>query len=136
MVGMPYYRDVLLSAWPSHIISEVGAPPVKMDSTLLASMKRSDIGGYAPFPRKTRRYQFEDTRAVQRAADTLSAPRFISERTKDDRPEIEGQRRFSEALEALGDLALDGSTRQEVPIMYRNVEIKYSKFGVDDFDFE
>jgi len=27
------------------------------------------------------------------------------------------------------------SKRSEVPMMYRNVEIKYSKFGVDDFDF-
>ena len=133
---MPFYRDTLLSAWPSHIISEVGAPPAKIDPNVLASLKRSEIGGFAPFPRKTRRYQFEDTRAVQRAADTLAAPRFISERIKDDRPEVDGQRRMSEALEALGDLALDGSTRKEVPVMYRNVEIKYSKFGVDDFDFE
>lgn len=133
---MPYYRDTLLSAWPSHIISEVGAPPAKIDAGIVALLKRADIGGFAPFPRKTRRYQFEDTRAVQRAADTLAAPRFISERAKDDRIEAEGQRRMSEALEALGDLALDGITRKEVPVMYRNVEIKYSKFGVDDFDFE
>lgn len=136
VVGMPYYRDSLLSSWPSHIVSEVGAPPAKIDSGVLSTLKRSEIGGFAPFPRKTRRYQFEDTRAVQRAADTLAAPRFISERTKDDRTEYEGHRRMSEALEALGDLALDGSTRKEVPVMYRNVEIKYSKFGVDDFDFE
>ena len=27
------------------------------------------------------------------------------------------------------------SKKSEVPVMYRNVEIKYSKFGVDDFDF-
>lgn len=133
---MPYYRDTLLSAWPSHIISEVGAPLAKIDPTILASLKRTEYGGFAPFPRKTRRYQFEDTRAVQRAADTLAAPRFISERTKDDGVKAEGHRRMSEALEAIGDLALDGITRREVPVMYRNVEIKYSKFGVDDFDFE
>jgi len=133
---MPYYRDTLLSSWPSHIISEVGAPPAKIDADILATMKRSEIGFYAPFPRKTRRYQFEDTRAVQRAADTLIAPRFISERLKDDRSELDGQRRMSQTLEAIGDLALDGTTRKEVPVMYRNVEIKYSKFGVDDFDFE
>lgn len=133
---MPYYREVLLSAWPSHLISEVGAPPSKIDAGILASLKRSDIGGYAPFPRKTRRYQFEDTRAVQRAHDTLSAPRFLSERQKDDSQGTESSRRMSDALEALGDLALGGATRRDVPVMYRNVEIKYSKFGVDDFDFE
>lgn len=133
---MPYYRENLLSAWPSHIISEVGAPPAKIDAGVMSSLKRSELGGHAPFQRKTRRNQFEDTRAVQRAADTLAAPRFISERSKDDPSDYDGQRRISDALEALGDLALDGTTRREVPVMYRNVEIKYSKFGVDDFDFE
>lgn len=43
---------------------------------------------------------------------------------------------MSDALEALGDLALEGSTKQSVPVMYMNVEIKYSKFGVEDFDFK
>lgn len=136
LIGMPYYREMLFSAWPSHLVSEVGAPPSKIDAGILASLKRSDIGGYASFPRKTRRYQFEDTRAVQRAHDTLSAPRFLSERQKDDSQGHDGPRRMSDALEALGDLALGGATRRDVPVMYRNVEIKYSKFGVDDFDFE
>lgn len=27
------------------------------------------------------------------------------------------------------------SLKPEAPLMYRNLEIKYSKFGVDDFDF-
>lgn len=136
LIGMPYYREMLFSAWPSHLVSEVGAPPSKIDAGILASLKRSDIGGYASFPRKTRRYQFEDTRAVQRAHDTLSAPRFLSVRQKDDSQGHDGPRRMSDALEALGDLALGGATRRDVPVMYRNVEIKYSKFGVDDFDFE
>ena len=136
LIGMPYYREMLFSAWPSHLVSEVGAPPSKIDAGILASLKRSDIGGYASFPRKTRRYQFEDTRAVQRAHDTLSAPRFLSERQKDDSQGHDGPRRMSDALEALGDLALGGATRRDVPVMYRNVEIKYSKFGVDDLDFE
>lgn len=136
MIGMPYYRDPLLSAWASHIVSEVGAPPAKIDTSIMNIQKRSEVGTYAPFPRKTRRNQFEDTRAVQRAHDTLQAPRFLSEKGKDNHPDYLGGRRISDALEALGDLALTGSTRKEVPVMYRNVEIKYSKFGVDDFDFE
>lgn len=136
IVGMPYYRELLLSAWPSHIVSEVGAPPAKIDPAITSNLKRTEIGAYAPFPRKTRRYQVEDTRAVQRAHDTLTAPRFLSEKAKDGSDRPSSDRRMSDALEALGDLALDGTTRREVPVMYRNVEIKYSKFGVDDFDFE
>ena len=136
LVGMPFYRETLLSSWPSHIVSEVGAPPIKIEPSILASLKRTDIGGYAPWPRKTKRYQVEDTRALQRAQDSLAAPKFLSEKAKDDIKRQNGERRISDALETLGDLALHGSTKQDVPVIYRNVEIKYSKFGVDDFDFE
>ncbi|GAM89839.1 hypothetical protein ANO11243_078780 [Dothideomycetidae sp. 11243] len=140
IVGMPYYRESLWSAWPSHLIAEVGAPPVKIDPKILAIGKRSDMGVFAPWPRKTRRYQYEDTRAVQRAQDILAAPKFLSEKTRDasyqDGNRTNGERRISDALEVLADLTLDGSSRREVPVIYKNVEIKYSKFGVDDFDFE
>ena len=128
-----------MSSWPSHIISEVGAPPAKIEPSILATTKRADLGGYAPWPRKTKRYQVEDTRALQRAQDSLAAPRFLSEKakeSKDDPDGFTGGRRISDALEALGDLALRGSTKEDIPVIYRNVEIKYSKFGVDDFDFE
>ncbi|KAA8565576.1 hypothetical protein EYC84_009428 [Monilinia fructicola] len=38
-IGMPYYRENLLSAWPSHMIFEVGAPPVKVESTSIRAPK-------------------------------------------------------------------------------------------------
>lgn len=135
---MPYYREQLFSAWPSHLIHEVGAPPARIDPALTNMSKRSDSGFYAPWPRKTRRNQFEDTRALQRVQDNFAAPKFLSEkaRTNKDDPAGDTGRRISDALETIGDLALDGVTRKEVPVIYRNVEIKYSKFGVDDFDFE
>lgn len=137
VVGMPYYRDTLLSAWPSHLIAEVGAPPVKIDQKIYATAKRSDLGAYAPWPRKTRRYQHEDTRAIQRAQDSLAAPKFLSEKARDtDGSKNNGERRISDALEILADMTLDGNSRRDVPVIYKNVEIKYSKFGVDDFDFE
>ncbi|KAF2149383.1 cysteine proteinase [Myriangium duriaei CBS 260.36] len=140
LVGMPFYRDTLLSSWPSHLIAEVGAPAVKIDPSILVSAKRSDMGAFAPWPRKTRRYQYEDTRAIQRAQDILAAPKFLSEKARDasnyDGTRANGERRISDALEILADLTLDGSSRRDVPMVYKNVEIKYSKFGVDDFDFE
>jgi PAB-dependent poly(A)-specific ribonuclease subunit 2 len=42
--------------------------------------------------------------------------------------------RISDVADAIGATELS-SLKAEVPVMYRNVEIKYSKFGVDDFDF-
>ena len=135
LVGMPYYREVLLSAWPTAMIFEVGAPPPKIDPAMLANLKRADMGGFASNPRKTRRNQAEDTRRVSRAADSLAAPKFLSEKARDSHSQ-ESERRMSDAIEALQDMVVDGATKKDVPVMYRNVEIKYSKFGVDDFDFE
>ncbi|KAF2837605.1 PAB-dependent poly(A)-specific ribonuclease subunit PAN2 [Patellaria atrata CBS 101060] len=135
-VGIPYYRETLLSAWPSHMVFEVGAPLPKVDPAILANLKRApEVGFYGPNPRKTRRNQVENTRSSDRQENSLVAPKFLSEKARD--PQLQsGDRRMSDALESFGDMLLDGSTKAEVPVMYRNVEIKYSKFGVDDFDFK
>ncbi|KAK7705004.1 poly(A)-specific ribonuclease [Botryosphaeria dothidea] len=134
-IGMPYYRETLLSVWPSHMVFEVGAPPPKIDSQVQASLKRAEMGHWAPNPRKMRRNQVQSTRLLERD-NPLKAPKFLSEKARDGNGNKESERRMSETLEALTDIMLDGSTKKDVPVMYRNVEIKYSKFGVDDFDFK
>ncbi|KAF2396885.1 PAB-dependent poly(A)-specific ribonuclease subunit PAN2 [Trichodelitschia bisporula] len=134
-IGIPYYRDVLLSAWPSHMIFEVGAPPPKLDPILLANLKRSDNVSYAPNPKKLHRNQIERTRVVDKGS-AIVAPKFLSEKAREAASSPNGERRISDVLDTLADIILEGSTKKEVPIIYRNVEIKYSKFGVDDFDFE
>ncbi|EKG11842.1 hypothetical protein MPH_11338 [Macrophomina phaseolina MS6] len=134
-IGMPYYRETLLSVWPSHMVFEVGAPPPKIDSQVQSSLKRAEMGQWAPNPRKMRRNQVQATRMLEKD-NPLMAPKFLSEKARDGNGNKEGERRMSETLEALTDMMLDGSTKKDVPVMYRNVEIKYSKFGVDDFDFK
>jgi len=132
---MPYYKEQLLSSWPSHLVFEVGAPPPKIDSMILSNMTRAEIGFYAKNPNTKRRNQAEATRQVDRVSESLSAPKFLSEKARAPQSFTEPDSRITETMETLTDLHLDDVTRKDVPAMYGNVEIKYSKFGVDDFDF-
>ncbi|KAI8935577.1 poly(A)-specific ribonuclease [Plenodomus lindquistii] len=134
-VGMPYYKEALLSSWPSHMVFEVGAPPAKIDSSILSSMTRADMGYFAKNPRTKRRNQIEVTRLGDRVLESLTAPKFLSEKSRSSQSFIEPDSKTAETMETLTDLHLDDVTRKDVPAMYGNVEIKYSKFGVDDFDF-
>ncbi len=66
----------------------------------------------------------------------MKAPKFLSEKARESiatglNPAAE-IRQASETLLSNSELA---SLKPEAPAMYRNFEIKYSKFGVDDFDF-
>ena len=132
---MPYYRDALASAWPE-LISDVGAPPVKYDAQFLGSLKATDFGLYGRNTRGVRRNQVEHTRDSEKNANAgLKAPKFLSEKARESAQSTgAAEDRADELGSPLGDSMVDGK-KSEVPVMYRNVEIKYSKFGVDDFDF-
>lgn len=123
-----------MSAWPSHMVSEVGAPPSKIDSQFLSSLKNTEWGGYGRNPRTTRRNQVENTRVTERQSASIQAPKFLSEKAREAANDTSGERRISDVSDAISSSELS-SLKAEVPVMYRNVEIKYSKFGVDDFDF-
>ncbi|KAM3069667.1 poly(A)-specific ribonuclease [Clarireedia jacksonii] len=131
-VGMPYYREQLLSAWPSHMIFEVGAPPLKVDSSFLISPKATEWAIYGRNARKGLRNQVENTRISEKASAAIPAPKFLSEKAReaDTVPEW----KISDLAEATGLKELP-SLKAQVDPLYRNVEIKYSKYGVDDFDF-
>lgn len=131
---MPFYREQLLSAWPSHMIFEIGAPPPKVDQALLSSLNVTEWGGYGKNYRNVRRNQIENTRTTEKASTSLQAPKFLSEKARESANDSSTERRISDVADAIGATELS-SLKAEVPVMYRNVEIKYSKFGVDDFDF-
>lgn len=135
-IGLPYYRDTLASAWPD-IPCDVGAPPVKFDAQFLSGLKATEFGLYGRNTRGLRRNQAEDTRNVNKAGSSgLKAPKFLSEKARElaTSQAVSSDDKADELTSPFTELEIE-SKKSEVPVMYRNVEIKYSKFGVDDFDF-
>lgn len=125
LVGMPYYHDRLLSAWPSHLVFDLGSPPAPIDPQLKPYLRPGEMGLYGPNPRKTYRYQADSNRSQlpPEPPAVLLAPRFLSEKAR-------------AAARAVGGNDDSSLHDYEDPLLkYSNVEIKYSKFGVDDFDF-
>ncbi|KAL9037628.1 MAG: hypothetical protein Q9180_003610 [Flavoplaca navasiana] len=133
-VGMPYYREKLLSAWPDDQIYELGFLPPKIDPEVIKHMVPSAVGFRAPNPRKTLRNQMDRMSIVTSDGTALTAPKFLSEKNREAPSEMGKERRISDA-EAFTKPDLAGSIKAEVPVMYRLMEIKYSRYGVDDFDF-
>ncbi|KAL0243535.1 PAB-dependent poly(A)-specific ribonuclease subunit PAN2 [Cryptococcus tetragattii IND107] len=133
LVGMPYYNEALLSQFPSECYatptSPLYNPPVTIPQPVLSSMKMVDFVGYAPNPKELRgkRYVLRAAPGAENRARGKgrrdSGPRFRSEKDK------KGTYRDKEDIE---EEVNDG----EIPKYYRKVEIKYSKFGIEDFDFE
>lgn len=138
---MPYYRERLLSAWSSDTVYDVGSPPapidpaIRFETTVRNSRRQQDIGDWAPNPKNVRRNQVEKSRVPESNGTAIVAPKFLSEKSRasEDEKAVESQIKDLEA--SLLNAALHGSTKSDVPVIYRNVEIKYSRFGVDDFDF-
>jgi PAB-dependent poly(A)-specific ribonuclease subunit 2 len=134
MIGMPYYHERLFSAWPSHLVFEVGSPPAPIDQAIIPYLRPAELGLYAPNPRKTRRYQVENTRALASSEPALIAPKFLSEKAR-EQSKAKADGTPSDAAEALANARINGESDDDPLLKYSNVEIKYSRFGVDDFDF-
>lgn len=141
-VGVPYYRETLLSALPNIFISDVGAPPPKFSQQDLAPLTKASFGFYGKVPphrRSVPRNQAEDTRSADKHNLAIRAPKFLSEKARDSAKSsiaeavIEAQ--VDQVAHALGTAELE-SLKTDVPALYQNVEIQFSKYGVDDFDFE
>lgn len=140
-IGVPYYRETLLSALPNKFISDVGAPPLKISDNDVAHLTKAPFGFYGPNPRRKQpRNQAMDTRSADKTSLAIRAPRFLSEKARDSAKVsfndaiIEAQ--VDKAAHALPGTSVPQSLKPDVPDLYQNVEIQFSKYGVDDFDFE
>ncbi|KAK9461603.1 ubiquitin carboxyl-terminal hydrolase-domain-containing protein [Lipomyces oligophaga] len=123
-VGMPYYHETLLSVWPDDMVFNVARPPPPIDSEILANMKTVDFFGYAPFPKHMHRY----------VTDT-SPYNVILNKTDSKAPLFRSQRDKLQAKKGDKDSVPNQNTVDPVE-SFKKVEIQYSRFGVDDFDFK
>lgn len=156
-VGVPYYRETLLSAFPSLVV-DVGAPPPRYELNLTENKTAFEYGWYTPNNGSTLPNQVEDTRKDENkgAGKAIQAPKFLSERSRDLVAATSGAMGLNGKDSSNGGSGSNGgaangaddvnsaaalasseraSLGPEAPGMYRAVEIKFSKFGVDDFDF-
>ncbi|KAI0648291.1 ubiquitin carboxyl-terminal hydrolase-domain-containing protein [Trametes meyenii] len=117
-VGMPYYNHLLLSSWSKDLVpaSLYFPPPVKVPQQVLNSIKVNDTIAYATLPKELR-----GRRNVVASAPKKTGGRFRSGKARHN---------DSEPVTPTYEYAPD-----TIPKCYRKVEIEYSKFGVEDFDF-
>ncbi|KAI9494041.1 ubiquitin carboxyl-terminal hydrolase-domain-containing protein [Zychaea mexicana] len=138
-VGLPYYTEPLLSNWPLYpSVFDASCPPPHIDDELLKNMKTVDFVGYAPNPGLRRN---QAPRKKKPLHNRRNGPKFRSEQERDmllsnsildDQEQHRGEHRTS----SVADISATDPMALNMPSYYRRVEIQYSKFGVEDFDFE
>ncbi|THH31551.1 hypothetical protein EUX98_g2646 [Antrodiella citrinella] len=115
-IGTPYYNTLLLSSWTAKFVPRnvMYPPPPKIPQQILSTMKTNDNVAYAALPKELR-----GRRNVVVYEAKKAGGRFRSGNKLYDEPDTP-------------DAEYDPD---EIPKPYRKVEIEYSKFGVEDFDF-
>ena len=123
-VGMPYYKDYLLSNYATDMVftKELLKVPAEVDTSL-------GHGAFVPYDRTAHgpRNISQPYQSLREPPGSNSnAPRFISER------DGESNENMIHAENSIFHLKSPTS----VPHCYSRLQIQYSKFGVDDFDFD
>lgn len=115
-------------------------PPPQIDDEMIRSMKKIDFVGYAPNPGNMRRNQAPKKKRTTK--EKRDVPKFRSEQEREllsssnvildeqGEPHHTGRRSSS-----VGDLHINDPLALTMPKHYQRVEIQYSKFGIEDFDF-
>lgn len=138
VIGMPMYEDPLLSNFApadyATVYSPFFNPPEPIPNAVLSSLNYQDFVGYGSLPKDLRGKRNvahcrpgAGKHALRHGAIGSrrdSEPRFRSEK---DRAKQAGRSQQPEIEEE--------TPAGEVPKYYRKVEIKYSRFGIEDFDF-
>ncbi|KAI3402461.2 PAN2 [Candida oxycetoniae] len=127
IVGMPYYKELLLSNWPVDLkfIKERARLPNAIDSDLLAKADQGlfkyDSLKYGAANVVTNFYSLTSTKDSQ-------IPKFLSEKSDQEKEQ-------KKSIEALEESVLQCRNEDAIPNCYSRLQIQYSKFGIKDFDF-
>ncbi|KAI5967563.1 PAN2 [Candida margitis] len=127
-VGMPYYKESLLSNWPIDMkfVKETAKLPERVDEDLLTKADQ--------YPQQFLKYdslKYGTGNVVQQyyslnSVKDTQIPKFLSEQSDD---------RDSDRLAPLDDTFFQAESDSKIPKCYSRLQIQYSKFGVKDFDF-
>ena len=129
MIGMPYFNEPLLSNWdPTLVFEAPRQPQQRIDPDTLAV---TSVSGYAPFHKRHPRNFVEKSRGTTDGG-AVPAPKFLSQQGRGKNSRNPAEAVVAESILLYGD---EAKRQFEVPPMYKMHEIKYSRFGVEDFDF-
>ncbi|TIB23248.1 hypothetical protein E3P77_01775 [Wallemia ichthyophaga] len=144
-IGLPYYDTPLLSSMPLHMplpdSSPMFNPPIQIPASVSKSLRTDIFPAHAHNPQenKGKRNLTPSRKAGRSGRNRIGGrksdePKFISEqiREKLKNGSLEGNHRLDSQVEKL---EVDEDGVANIPKHYRKVEIKYSKFGIEDFDF-
>ncbi|TID12963.1 hypothetical protein CANINC_005062 [Pichia inconspicua] len=147
LIKVPPFITPLLSAWPPNMVFKVGTTPKPIDPEILRSSEVVNgllIARYNKDKFGARNLANEYKRISKTVTEGVNVPKFISER--DDSDEEDGNLSFDSSRPSTKDTKKEDSMTQnifdveshtgDVPNAYKQLSIIYSKFGVDDFDFD
>ncbi|KAF5293684.1 hypothetical protein FQA39_LY03169 [Lamprigera yunnana] len=105
----------LASDWPEHLMQKCYRKPQPIDAEILRTMKMQGPIGYAPNPKATRRNQVP-----------YNLERSVS------RPPIKSAQENRSSKQS----SEEGTCFVAIPKRYRKVDLKYTKLGNEDFQFD
>jgi PAB-dependent poly(A)-specific ribonuclease subunit 2 len=165
LIKLPPFHKPLLSAWPGDLVFKVGKIPEHIDPEILRSSEVINGFVIARYnkekfgPRNVAKPYYDITVPT---IDGVSVPRFISERNVDDEEDYADDAEANESADFSATTSTTKSSSKrsltsneskevaalqshifdlrsingDVPNAYKQLSIMYSKFGVDDFDFD
>ncbi|GMK57719.1 hypothetical protein CspeluHIS016_0405530 [Cutaneotrichosporon spelunceum] len=135
-IGVPHYEDPLLSncspANYATVYSPFFNPPEPIPQSILATLQYQDFVGYGQLPK-----EFKERRNVVTAragAGKQCLPRGAIGNRRESEPRFRSEKdrvRRKPSAQEIDEITPAG----QVPKYYRKVTIKYSRFGIEDFDF-